>query len=80
MKKILDQKGVFKLDLHGKSHANARNNTIRFIEEHWDDDSELEIITGHSTIMKGIVLNVLDEYSLPYQISYMNTGKIIAWT
>jgi len=75
---------VYKLDLHRLKHEDARRAVIRFIEEHWDDGSELEIITGNSIKMKGIVLNVLDEYKMTYQISRMfepnNQGYIVTWT
>ena len=72
-----------KLDLHGTSHVDARNKVIRFIEEHWDSGSELEIITGNSIRMKGIVLNVIEEYDLSYNIGRMcglNDACIITWT
>jgi hypothetical protein len=57
---------VYKLDLHGLSHENARNATIRFIENHWDMGHDLWIITGKSMVMKVVVKKVLDEYELPY--------------
>jgi DNA-nicking Smr family endonuclease len=68
------------LDLHGNRYEDARRKVINFIEDHWNDGSELEIITGNSMKMKGIVFNVLDEYKLTYQVSHMNVGKIITWT
>jgi DNA-nicking Smr family endonuclease len=75
---------IFKLDLHRLRHEEARRAVIRFIEEHWDDGSELEIVTGNSTKMKGIVLNILNEYGMTYQISRMfdlhNAGYIVTWT
>ena len=76
--------GLQRLDLHRMRHEEARRAVIRFIEEHWDDGSELEIVTGNSIKMKGIVLNILDEYRMTYQISRMfdlhNSGYIITWT
>ena len=75
---------IYKLDLHGVRHEDARRSVIKFIENHWDDDSELEIITGNSLKMQGIVLNILDEYKMLYQISRMfesnNAGYIVTWT
>ena len=74
---------VIKLDLHGVRHEEARRQTIRFVEEHWDDGSELEIITGHSQRMKGIVMNVLEEYDLTYNIGRLfdvDGPRIITWT
>jgi len=79
MKRTSDRISLFKLDLHKTRHIDVKQKVINFIEDHWDDGSELEVITGHSTMMKGIVMNTLDEYGLTYQISQMNTGKIITW-
>ena len=74
---------VVELDLHGIKHEDVRNKVIRLIEENWQTGNELEIITGRSVRMKGIVLNVLDEYKLSYNIGRMtnlNDGCIITWT
>jgi hypothetical protein len=74
---------LYKLDLHRLRHADARRAVIRFIEAHWIEEAELEIITGNSDAMRGIVMNVLDEYNLTYQISRMfdhNRGYIVTWT
>ncbi len=75
---------IYKKDLHRLSHVDARREVIQFIEEHWNEQAELEIITGNSTLMQGIVMNVLDEYKLTYQISRMfdfnNRGYIVTWT
>jgi hypothetical protein len=74
---------VSKLDLHKVRHGDARRLVIRFIEDHWSKSAELEIVTGNSIKMRGIVMNVLEEYGLPYQISRMfdhNKGYIVTWT
>ena len=80
----LSQMKVYKLDLHRLRHEDAKQAVIRFIEEHWSVPAELEIITGNSLKMKGLVFNVLDEYKLTYQISrafdYNNKGYIVTWT
>ena len=68
------------LDLHGIKHADAKQITISFIEANWDMDKELSFITGNSGIMKGIVIKVIEEYGLPYKISELCYGKLIAWT
>lgn len=64
-------------------HEDARRVVIRFIEEHWAEEAELEIITGNSARMKGIVIEVLDEYNLTYQIGRRfdlnNRGYIVTW-
>lgn len=71
------------LDLHGLTHEDARREVIRFIEDHFNDtDVEMEVITGHSTKMKGIVLNALEEYKLSPNIGSMSDPlcpKIIFW-
>jgi len=74
---------IYKLDLHRVRHADAKRKVIRFVEQHWGEAAELEIITGNSMKMKGIVLNILDEYKMTYQISRMfdaNQGYIVTWT
>lgn len=78
----LKENNLIKLDLHGVRHEEAKDKVIRFIEEHWGTGFEAEIITGHSTKMKGIVLNALDEYKLSYTIGRMlekNAPRIVTW-
>jgi hypothetical protein len=57
---------------------------IRFVEEHWCEEAELEIVTGNSTRMQSIVKDVLDEYKMVYQIGrvfdFNNKGYIVTWT
>jgi len=57
-----------KLDLHGTRYDSARSRVIRFIEDNWCANLDLEIITGHSEKMKSIVIEVLNEYKLKYRI------------
>ena len=52
------------IDLHGVRHEAARQTVIHFIEDNWDTDNELEIITGNSEAMKDIVRKVAKEYKL----------------
>lgn len=72
-----------KLDLHRTRHDDVRRKVIRFIEDNWASGEEVEIITGNSQRMKGVVMIVLDEYNLDYQISHMfdvnNKGYIVTW-
>jgi hypothetical protein len=74
---------IYKLDLHRLRHVDAERSVVRFIEDHWDDGSELEIITGNSHKMQALVISVLDEYKLTYHVgrrfSY-NRGCIVTWT
>lgn len=58
-----------KLDLHGNTHVNVRSEVIRFIEDNFKTPVQLEIITGKSTAMKALVIEVLDEYKLEYNIA-----------
>lgn len=67
------------IDLHGIRHDKARDMVIRFVEKHWNEGGELEIITGHSNKMKEIVREVLSEYKLEYKdgsFDGMNMGII----
>jgi len=57
-----------KLDLHGTRYDLAKSKVIRFIENNWNTNLDLEIITGHSEKMKFIVIEVLNEYKLKYRI------------
>lgn len=71
---------VHSLDLHGTIHMDVRQKVISFIESFWNNQTELRIITGNSLKMKGIVIDVIEEYDLPFQISEMPSGQIITWT
>lgn len=72
-----------KLDLHRTRHEDARRKTIHFIEDDWGSGEEVEIITGNSDRMRGIVTDVLDEYGLNHQIGRRfdvnNKGYIVTW-
>ena len=71
-----------RLDLHGVKHENVKQEVICFIEDNWNSEENLEVITGHSAKMKGIVLNVLDEYKLLYILGGMfdkQAPKITFW-
>ena len=68
------------LDLHGIKHVDAKQIAISFIESNWDMNKELTFITGNSGVMKGIIINILEEYGLPYRISELCYGKLITWT
>lgn len=74
---------VYKLDLHGIKHEDVEGMVVRFIEKHWNKQRELEIITGHSTKMKGLVINIIMEYELLYHVGYLyerDGPRIITWT
>lgn len=57
-----------KLNLHGTKHENVTRKVIRFIENNWNSGEEIEIITGYSNKMQGLVIDVLKEYNLSYRI------------
>ncbi len=57
-----------KLNLHGTKHEDVRRKVIHFIEDNWDSDREVEIITGNSDKMCSLVVEVLDEYNLSYKV------------
>jgi hypothetical protein len=57
-----------KLNLHGTKHEDVTRKVIHFIEDNWDSNKEIEIITGYSNKMQELVINVLEEYSLSYRI------------
>ena len=61
-----------KLDLHGAPHE-AKNLTASFIEKNLRRASILEVVTGHSSAMRDIVLDVLTEYNLEW---YLGTGNL----
>ena len=60
---------MIKLDLHGVKHEDAANEIKRFLEDNWDCGQMVEIVTGHSSIMKNIVLEVTSDYNLYVEIS-----------
>jgi len=75
---------IYKKDLHRLRHEDVRREVIRFVEEHWNKGVELEIITGNSAKMQSIVMDVLNEYKMVYQIGRAfdlnNRGYIVTWT
>ena len=69
-----------KIDLHGVKHEDVRSVCIDFIEDNWNLDGEVQFITGYSSKMKSIVIDLLEEYGLNFQIGDgFNSGFIISW-
>jgi hypothetical protein len=56
------------LDLHGVKHEDVSRYVTYFIEDHWDCDDVVDIITGHSSIMRDIVIEVLEDYKLSFWV------------
>jgi len=63
---IIDNSLKHQLDLHGVRHEDVTRKVVHFIEDHWDCGEEVEIITGHSKVMRRLVEKTLDEYKLDY--------------
>lgn len=57
-----------KIDLHGIRHSDVYWYLIKEIEKYWGDNIEIIIITGYSEKMKSLVIEILNEYELDYQI------------
>ena len=57
-----------KLDLHDVRHEDARQKVIHAIEDNWNSNHELDIMTGNSSKMRDIVLIVIDEYKLNFNL------------
>jgi hypothetical protein len=55
---------MINMDLHGVRHADVSNEVKRFLEDQWDKEEALQIITGNSSKMKELVVEVLDSYGL----------------
>lgn len=65
-----------KLDLHTTRYTDVKRKVIRFIESNWDSGNALEIVTGNSTSMKEVVIEVLEEYQLDYRVGdYLGINK-----
>ena len=59
---------MVKIDLHGIKHSDVDWILIKEIEKNWGNNIEIEIITGYSEKMKEIVIKILKEYNIDYQI------------
>jgi hypothetical protein len=67
------------LDLHGVPHYLVRSYVIRKIEEHWGECIDITFVTGNSSQMKNIVIEVIQEYKIDYRDGdFFNTGCIKA--
>ena len=66
------------LNLHGVKHQDAFREIDKFVGESMlRGFSEIEIITGMSEDMKGIVYSVLDDYGIEGEEDFLNKGKLI---
>lgn len=63
------KKKIFpEIDLHGLSHQDVKNEVIRFIEDYFDSGESLKVITGNSSRMQKLVIEVAEEYKLKNSI------------
>ena len=68
-----------RLDLHNIRHQDVATTLEHTLNSLWGEKEELKIITGHSEKMRKIVIDILDDYGLEYQIgdwSGQNMGFI----
>jgi hypothetical protein len=61
-----------KLDLHGVRHIDVTNTVKRFIEDNWDAGEPVEVITGQSPAMRVLVAEVVEEYNLSIEKSFLS--------
>lgn len=69
---------VNKLDLHGLSHYHINSYIDKFIWECMNKKiNSADIITGNSDRMKSLVIDIIKDYNLEYQVGdYTNNGYI----
>lgn len=66
------------LDLHGVKHADVPKLLDQFLWEQIQKKSrEVEIITGISHAMIGLVIKNLKDYDFTYNEAWNNPGKLI---
>ena len=63
------------LDLHGLRHEDAKRKLELFINDHWG--KQMNIITGHSSAMRTIVLKLVKEYDLMCEYGPLGASIII---
>jgi hypothetical protein len=61
---------MIKLDLHMMRYKDARRAVYELANTYWkwDPEDEAEIITGHSPNMRNMVIEILEEYSIEYNV------------
>ena len=66
-----------KLDLHGRTHEEAKYLVVVFIENNIDN-LPIQVTTGNSGIMKNIVIEAAKKYNLKISPkTYYNLGCLI---
>ena len=69
---------INKLDLHGMSHYQINSHVDSFIWECMKSKvSSADIVTGNSERMKSLVIDIVKDYNIEYQVGdYYNQGYI----
>ncbi len=66
-----------KLDLHGVRHHKVQQVVDQFLSKHlYNSTNEVSIIIGNSDKMKKIVDNVLKDYNLKSEYSYLSKAEL----
>jgi|TARA_R110000787_G_scaffold269528_1_gene376356 DNA-nicking Smr family endonuclease len=66
-----------KLDLHGVRHHEVQQVVDQFLSKHlYNSTNEVSIIIGNSDKMKKIVDNVLKDYNLKSEYSYLSKAEL----
>ena len=64
------------LDLHGVFHSEVRDKVENFVLLH-STQLPIRIITGDSTRMRNLTINILERHKFTYHIPPYNHGEII---
>ena len=66
-----------KLDLHGVRHHEVQQVVDQFLSKHlYNSTNEVSIIIGNSNKMKKIVDNILKDYNLKSEYSYLSKAEL----
>ena len=64
------------LDLHGVFHSEVRDIVENFVLLN-SNDLPIRIITGDSTRMRNLTINILQKHKFGYEVPAHNAGEII---
>lgn len=64
------------LDLHGVFHSEVRDKVENFVLL-YSTEIPIRIITGDSTRMRNLTINILEKHKFGYEIPAHNAGEII---
>lgn len=67
-----------KLDLHGLKHQDVKRQLDVFFWEAMNKKvGQVEVVTGHSQVMKQLVMETCDEYGFQFKEGLINKGHLI---